>query len=70
MLDLVNLLRGEVTNPLGGDKRGVVYVEYALLIALIALVVAGAATALGSNISFFFSELASYIASLPGPPSP
>jgi Flp pilus assembly pilin Flp len=59
MLDLINLLRR--------DERGVVYVEYALLITLIALVVAGGASLLGNNINGLFTNLAGYIASVTTP---
>ena len=45
MLNLMNLLRHELITRLRGDERGVVYVEYALLITLIGLVIVGGATA-------------------------
>ncbi len=42
-----------------GDDRGANLVEYALLIALIALVCIGAVTALGGGTSSHFSEITS-----------
>jgi pilus assembly protein Flp/PilA len=72
MYDLISLLRRELINRLGWDERGVVYVEYALLIALIALVVVAGAAALGNNINGLFARLANYINTIPvpSPPSP
>jgi len=67
MLDLINLLRSELITCLHGDERGVVYVEYALLITLIALVVVGGASLLGNTINDFFTGLAGYIASITTP---
>jgi pilus assembly protein Flp/PilA len=43
------------------DEDGVSIVEYALLLALIAMVVLGLATILGAHISSFFSSAASAI---------
>jgi Flp pilus assembly pilin Flp len=67
MLDLINLLRREPINRLRGDERGVVYVEYALLVALIALVIAGGAALLGNNINGLFANIASFVASITTP---
>ena len=70
MLDLINLLHRELITRLHGDERGVVYVEYALLVALIALVIVGGATALGLNINNMFERLATYVNSIPIPSAP
>jgi pilus assembly protein Flp/PilA len=67
MLDLINLLRRELISRLRGDERGVVYVEYALLITLIALVIVGGASLLGNNINSLFTALAGYVASITTP---
>jgi pilus assembly protein Flp/PilA len=70
MLDLINLLRRELINDLRGDERGVVYVEYALLVTLIALVIVGGATALGLNINNLFNQIAGYVATITMPTTP
>ncbi len=67
MLDLINLLRRELINRLRGDERGVVYVEYALLLTLIALVIVGGAALLGNNINGLFTNIAGYVASITTP---
>jgi Flp pilus assembly pilin Flp len=67
MLNLLNLVRSELITCLHGDEHGVVYVEYALLITLIALVIAGGASLLGNNINGLFTNLAGYIASVTTP---
>jgi Flp pilus assembly pilin Flp len=67
MLDLINLLRRELITRLRGDERGVVYVEYALLLTLIALVIVGGAALLGNNINGLFANIASYVASIHTP---
>jgi pilus assembly protein Flp/PilA len=41
------------------DKRGVTAIEYALIAALIAVVIIGAVTALGSGVSNTFNSVAS-----------
>jgi pilus assembly protein Flp/PilA len=41
------------------DKRAVTAIEYALIAALIAVVIIGALTALGGNISTTFNSVAS-----------
>jgi pilus assembly protein Flp/PilA len=51
----------KLIQKLARDDDGVSIVEYALLLALIALVILGAATLLGSNISSFFSTAGSAI---------
>jgi pilus assembly protein Flp/PilA len=43
------------------DEEGVTVIEYALLVALIALVVAGVATLIGNTISGMFSNTATKI---------
>jgi Flp pilus assembly pilin Flp len=45
----------------------VVYVEYALLLTLIALVIVGGASLLGNNINDLFTNIASYVASITTP---
>jgi pilus assembly protein Flp/PilA len=67
MLGLINRLRRELSNCLRADEHGAVYVEYALLITLIALVIVGGATALGLNINELFNNLAGYIAGVTTP---
>jgi pilus assembly protein Flp/PilA len=67
MLDLINLLRRELIIRLRGDESGVVYVEYALLVTLIALVIVGGASLLGNNINGLFTNIASYVASITTP---
>jgi pilus assembly protein Flp/PilA len=59
MLGLINRFRR--------DERGVVYVEYALLITVIALVVITGASLLGTNINGLFDNVANYIASITTP---
>ena len=67
MLDLIDLLRRELINRVRGDERGVVYVEYALLLTLIALVIVGGAALLGNNINGLFTNIAGYVASITTP---
>jgi pilus assembly protein Flp/PilA len=43
------------------DRRGVTLIEYGLLAALIALVVIGAVTTLGSNLSTLFTNIGNSI---------
>jgi pilus assembly protein Flp/PilA len=43
------------------DEEGAVYVEYALLIGLVALAVVAAATSLGSGISNMFTNIGNYL---------
>ena len=42
-----------------GDKRAVTAIEYALIAALIAVVIVGAVTALGGSVSTTFNNVAS-----------
>jgi Flp pilus assembly pilin Flp len=67
MLDLINLLRSELITRFHGDERGIVYIEYALLMTLIALVIVGGAALLGNNINDLFTNIASYVASITTP---
>jgi pilus assembly protein Flp/PilA len=47
---------------LRSDRRAVTALEYGLIAALIAVVIIGSVTALGTNISTAFSKVASSIA--------
>jgi pilus assembly protein Flp/PilA len=67
MLNRVNLLRSELITRFHGDERGIVYIEYALLMTLIALVIVGGASLLGNNINGFLTNIASYVASITTP---
>jgi pilus assembly protein Flp/PilA len=44
-----------------GDKRGVTAMEYALIAALVAVVIIGAVSLLGSSVSTVFSTVANTI---------
>ncbi len=44
-----------------GSERGATAVEYALMVALIALVIIAAAALLGTNLSAFFNDAATKI---------
>jgi pilus assembly protein Flp/PilA len=48
-----------------GDETGAAMVEYGLLVALIALVVAAGATTLGTDIKTFFSTLGTNLPAVP-----
>jgi pilus assembly protein Flp/PilA len=61
------LLMLHTINRFGRDERGVVYVEYALLITVIALVVITGASLLGTDINGLFNNVAGYIASITTP---
>ena len=50
------------------DEDGAAMAEYGLLITLIAAVVAGVASALGTNILAFYAAVAGYFAGLPTTP--
>lgn len=59
---LVNYVRTAVAhklNQLKVDDRAVTAIEYGLIAALIAVVIIGAVTSLGSNISSTFNTVAS-----------
>jgi pilus assembly protein Flp/PilA len=51
----------KIVQDLARDEDGAAIVEYALLLALIVLVLVAAATLLGSHISNFFSSAATSI---------
>ena len=58
-------MRAQLQTMMGGfvrDDEGATAVEYALMVALIALVIIAAVTTLGSNSSTKFSDAASGIA--------
>jgi len=48
-------------NKLIGDKKGVTALEYALIAALVAVVIIGGVSLLGTNISKVFSTVANTI---------
>ena len=50
------------------DEDGQAMVEYGILVAVIAVVVAAAAVTLGSEISTVFSNLAAYLTTIPSTP--
>ena len=56
-----------ITRRLARDTNGATMAEYALLVALIALVVALGATILGQDISTMFNNIGTYIQSLVPP---
>ena len=60
MITTYQFLRGWLTSRID-DERGASLVEYALLVALIAVVCIAAVTALGSTTSQKFSEIDSAI---------
>ena len=60
MLTLMNRFRR--------DETGASMIEYVLLIALIAIVAATGALALGNNINNFFTGIASYLQNVPTNP--
>ena len=57
----------KLINRFRRDEDGPAMVEYGLLVGLIALVVALGAIVLGQDISTMFSNVASYLASIPIP---
>jgi len=59
---LVNYIRTALAmklNELKVDRRAVTAIEYALIAALIAVVIIGAVTSLGKNVSSTFNTVAS-----------
>jgi len=52
------------------DEEGVTAIEYGLLAALIALALVGGAQLLGANLGQFFTDIATYIGSVPVPTPP
>jgi pilus assembly protein Flp/PilA len=57
----------KLINRFRRDEDGPAMVEYGLLVGLIALVVALGALVLGQDISILFSNVASYLLSIPIP---
>ena len=57
----------KLINRFRQDEDGPAMVEYGLLVGLIALVVALGALVLGQDISVMFSDVASYLLSIPIP---
>jgi pilus assembly protein Flp/PilA len=55
----------QLVNRFHRDEDGPAMVEYGLLVGLIALVVAAAAVFLGTSISTLFSEIGSYLKTIP-----
>lgn len=56
MVSLVAFVAG-VKNRLAGEEKGATMVEYGLMVALIAVVVAVAATVLGEGIAQLFTDV-------------
>ncbi len=50
---------------LGSDRKGVTALEYGLLAGLIAVVIIGGATALGTSISGMFTAIATTLGNVP-----
>jgi pilus assembly protein Flp/PilA len=59
MLNYVRTAMALKLAQLNVDKRAVTAIEYALIAALIAVVIVGAATTLGKNVSSTFNSVAS-----------
>jgi pilus assembly protein Flp/PilA len=62
VVNLITFVQSWLVNRFNRDERGASLVEYALLVALIAVACIVAITALGSNASDKFSEVGSKIA--------
>ncbi|MGI9603048.1 MAG: Flp family type IVb pilin [Acidimicrobiales bacterium] len=56
---MLSLIIGHLTARLGNEERGASLVEYALLVALIAIVCIAAVTLLGGTVQEPYSELSS-----------
>ena len=56
---LVNFVRAALALKLTRDTRAVTAIEYALIAALIAVVIIAAVTTLGTNVSSTFNNVAS-----------
>ena len=70
MLSMLHMLQSRLTPLLARFRRdddGAAMVEYGLLVGLIALVVAIAATVLGQDISDMFYKVGSYLSTIPIP---
>jgi pilus assembly protein Flp/PilA len=61
MLKLFIATTNCLTQPLRRDDRGVTSVEYGLMVALIAVVIIGAVTLLGTNLLAIFNKAAAAI---------
>ncbi len=59
MINYVRTALALKLNQLNLDKRAVTAIEYALIAALIAVVIVGAATTLGKNVSSTFNNVSS-----------
>jgi len=60
-MDMVNVFKGYLACRVGTNERGAALVEYALLLALIAVAVIGALTLLGGNVNNKFSTVSNSI---------
>ena len=58
MLKFAMFLQSLLVRSVGRDDRGASAVEYGLLVFLIALVIIGAVTLLGTNLSSIFNSVA------------
>ncbi len=61
MLKSCAFLQSYLTSLLNRDDRGATAVEYGLMVALIAVVIIGAVTLLGTNLSNLFNTIAGAI---------
>ena len=61
MLKFIVFLQNLLSQPLRQDDRGATAVEYGLMVALIAVVIIGAVTLLGNNLSALFNTIAGAI---------
>ena len=60
-LKFIVFLQNLLSQPLRQDDRGATAVEYGLMVALIAVVIIGAVTLLGNNLSALFNTIAGAI---------
>jgi pilus assembly protein Flp/PilA len=61
MFSYLPLLWDYLVRPLRHDDRGATAVEYGLMVALIAAVIIGAVTLLGTNLNNLFNQVAGTI---------
>ena len=61
MLKLYVSLQNFLSQPLRSDERGATAVEYGLMVALIAAVIVGVVTTLGSKLGTLFTNVANAI---------
>jgi pilus assembly protein Flp/PilA len=61
MLKLYVSLQNFLAQPLRGDDRGATAVEYGLMVALIAAVIVGAVTILGTKLNTLFTNVGNAI---------